>query len=194
MPYIPTEKVESSNIEAIGYHRQTQTLRIAFKSREGPSRVYDYPMVLEQEYKRLMEAESKGKFFASRIKPMYAHRTPRPEELQPPTEPCCNHPDRDTCDESCFPCDEWCCPQDEKVEDVTPQERTDLIDTVCRCCDVAIRAPPEDACDLCAACYRSKGGDTNEPCMIDHCPHGADGTTCEEGCPCGCHQPDPESN
>jgi hypothetical protein len=80
MPYIPTEPVESSNIDAIGYDHRTQTLRIIFHG----GRAYDYPMVLEREYRLLMEAESKGRFFNGRIKPMYAHRTPRPEELQPP--------------------------------------------------------------------------------------------------------------
>jgi hypothetical protein len=263
MPYIPTEPVESSNIEAIGYHRQTQTLRIIFQG----GRAYDYPMVLEQEYKKLMESESKGKFFNSRIKPMYAHRTPRPEELK---EPCCVHPERDTCDESCFPCDEWCCPgppdaqptalqlldrarallfehlnekapvaelegvlnvlrarleeiaemataptpikdacsehpdecpdscpgEDEEIEGEPTEDRDDLIDmslrliSVCRCCAVPLKLPPEDAVDLCLACFRSKGGDTDEPCTFDHpdCPHGADDRTCGEGCLClPCH-------
>ncbi len=104
MPYIPTEAVDSSNIEAIGYHRQTQTLRIIFHG----GRAYDYPMVPEQEYQRMVEAGSKGKFLNTRIKPMYAYRTPRPEELQ---EPCCEHSGPDpTCTDECFPCNEWCCP------------------------------------------------------------------------------------
>ncbi len=81
--YIPVEPVESSNLAAVGYHRQTQTLRIAFKGRDGAQRVYDYPMVPESEYRKLLEAESLGKFFNTRIKPMYSYRTPRPEELEP---------------------------------------------------------------------------------------------------------------
>lgn len=107
MSYIPTESVESSNLVAIGYHRQTQTLRIIFQ--EG--RAYDYPLVPESEFKGLMEAESKGKFFNSRIKPMYGHRTVRPEQLEPPPEPCCDHPDKSCSDEECGECDPGCCPQ-----------------------------------------------------------------------------------
>ena len=104
MPYIPTEPVESSNIERIGYHRQSQTLRIIFQG----GRAYDYPMVPETEFKKMMEAESKGKFLNTRIKPMYSYRTPRPEELQPPAEKCCDHPTKD-CDDECGYCDPTCC-------------------------------------------------------------------------------------
>lgn len=102
--YIPLEEVESSNLVAIGYHRQTSTLRIMFKG----NRAYDYPMVPEREYKALMAAESKGKFFNARIKPMYGHRTVREEAL---VKPCCEHPGPDpTCTDECYPCTEWCCP------------------------------------------------------------------------------------
>lgn len=104
MPYIPTEPVESSNIERIGYHRQSQTLRVIFHG----GRAYDYPMVPETEFKKMMEAESKGKFLNMRIKSMYSHRTPRPEELQPPAETCCDHPTKD-CDDACGDCDPECC-------------------------------------------------------------------------------------
>ncbi len=103
MPYIPLEEVESSNIVAIGYHRQSQTLRMRFQG----DRYYDYPMVLESEYEALMAAESKGTFFNSRIKPMYGHRSVREEAL---LEPCCEHQGSDTCSPECFPCKEWCCP------------------------------------------------------------------------------------
>lgn len=108
MTYIPTEKVESTNIEEIGYHRATSTLRIIFQG----NRAYDYPMVPEPEFKKLMAAESKGKFFNSRIKPMYAHATVRPEQLQPPKEACCVHPGKPCNDEDCGRCDPGCCPQD----------------------------------------------------------------------------------
>lgn len=82
MPYIPTEPVESSNLERVGYDRKTSTLRIVFHG----NRTYDYPMVPEREFQKLLEAESLGRFFNTRIKPMYAHRTPRPEELEAPPE------------------------------------------------------------------------------------------------------------
>ena len=103
MPYIATEEVESSNIERIGYHRTKQILRIIFQG----GRAYDYPLVTERDFDELMAAESKGSFFNRRIKPLYPHRTPRDVEL---VEPCCDHPDSDTCTEECFPCNEWCCP------------------------------------------------------------------------------------
>ena len=86
MPYIPMTDVESSNIQAIGYDRKIQTLRVAFQDQSGIPRVYDYPLVPEIEYKRLMEAESKGKFFNSRVKPMYGFRSVRPDELIAPAE------------------------------------------------------------------------------------------------------------
>ncbi len=104
MPYIPTEEVESSNIERIGYHRKQQILRIIFQG----NRAYDYPMVTEREFRDLMAADSKGSFFNRRIKPMYGHRTPREIEL---VEPCCEHDEPNpTCTEECLPCNEWCCP------------------------------------------------------------------------------------
>jgi hypothetical protein len=199
MPYIPTEPVQSSNIEAIGYHRQTQTLRIAFKSREGPPRVYDYPMVPEREYQKLMEAESKGRFFNSRIKPMYAHRTPRPEELQPPDaellvggDVSIEQPEAGDIKDACSDHPDECPHEDEELvgHEGTEEDRDDLIDGVCRCCGVPLKITPEDAVDLCLACYRGKGGDTDELCTFDHpdCPHGADGRDCEEGCSCvPCH-------
>ena len=119
MPYIPTEPVESSNIEAVGYDRKTSTLRIIFQG----NRAYDYPMFPEQEFKKLLEAESKGKFFNTRIKPMYAHRTPRPEELEPPA-PCCIHSKEDdwTCTEACFRCYPGCGPSPEESANAQEEE------------------------------------------------------------------------
>lgn len=110
MTYIPTEPVESSNILQIGYDRRTQTLRLIFHSRqEGEAkRAYDYPMVPEREYEAMMKAESKGRFLNMRIKPMYAARSCRPEEL---IAPCCEHSGPNpTCNDECWPCNEWCCP------------------------------------------------------------------------------------
>lgn len=104
MPYVSTEKVESSNIERIGYHRKQSILRIVFKG----GRAYDYPLVTERDYRALMAAESKGSFFNRRIKPMYGHRNPREVEL---VEPCCEHEGSDTCTTECLPCNEYCCPE-----------------------------------------------------------------------------------
>ncbi len=109
MPYIPTEPVDSSNIQAIGYDRKHQggTVRIIFKK----DRVYDYPDFSEREWDKFRSAESLGKYFRTYIRTMYAHRTiSREEELTPP---CCDHADNPTCSAECHPgkqCQPWCCP------------------------------------------------------------------------------------
>lgn len=109
MPYIPTEPVESSNIQAIGYDRKHQggTLRIIFKE----NRVYDYPEFPERDWQKFEAAESLGKHFLKYIRPMYGHRTiTREQELTPP---CCDHADTPTCSAACHPgkqCQPWCCP------------------------------------------------------------------------------------
>lgn len=154
--YIPLEEVESSNLVSIGYHRQTQTLRIRFQG----DRYYDYPMVTEREYEALMKAESKGRFFNTRIKPMYGHRMVREETL---VKPCCDHPERDTCSEECYPCSEWCCPGPvaAKVADAvklgleTGQRLTKVISHIAE--------------------YTGSDG----------------GTTCDESCECACHEVSP---
>lgn len=162
MPYIPTEPVESSNLERVGYDRKTSTLRIVF----GGNRTYDYPMVPESEYKKLLAAESLGKFFNTRIKPMYAYRTPRPEELEPPKEdevsdvpPVLPRTPTGEIDYAAIP-------------DATHlfKQRNDLLGVPCRCCGLPLLVPPEDACDLCVACYAGKGGDTDLKCTV-HCDH-----------------------
>ena len=107
MPYIPTEPVESSNLQAIGYDRKHQggTLRIIFKE----NRVYDYPEFPEREWDKFRNAESLGKHFLKYIRTMYAHRTiTREAELTPP---CCSHDN--PCGDACHPgiqCQPWCCP------------------------------------------------------------------------------------
>ncbi len=158
MPYIPLEEVESSNLVAIGYHRQTQTLRIMFHG----ERAYDYPMVSEQEYKALMAAESKGKFFNTRIKPMYGHRTVRKEAL---VKPCCEHPEGNTCSEECFPCNEQCCPGPVVVKIAG-----------------AIRLGMGHGAGLMEAVRALSEG------RIEDCPHGEGGRTCDVSCECVCHE------
>ncbi len=109
MPYIHTEPVESSNLQAIGYDRKNQggTLRIIFKE----NRVYDYPAFPERDWKKFVAAESLGSYFAKYIRPMFGSRNiTRDEELTPP---CCTHDDRPTCSAECHPgksCQPWCCP------------------------------------------------------------------------------------
>ncbi len=157
MPYIPLEEVESSNIVSIGYHRQSQTLRIRFQG----DRYYDYPMVPEAEYKLMMAAESKGKFLNTRIKPLYGHRTVREEALR---EPCCEHPGPDpTCTKECFPCREWCC----------PGPGPDL--------SGAVRLGMQTGANLAEAVRSLVEG------RLDSCPHGDGDRDCEVSCECNCH-------
>ena len=59
------EHVVSSNIESIGY--ENSTLEIRFLS----GGTYQYFAVPQHVYDELMAAESKGKYFASRIKDHY---------------------------------------------------------------------------------------------------------------------------
>lgn len=198
MPYISTEPVESSNIERIGYHRHHQILRIIFHG----GRAYDYPMVTERDFDALMGAESKGKFFNSRIKSMYAHRTPRDVEL---VEPCCEHPEPNpTCTKECFPCNEWCCPgapssaspeeiaaaikdglafgaADHNAASPTTGSDEAAADSEKACLHPDREESSSGSVVVCAAC----GADLSQS---GDCHHGADGRDCETGCGCiPCH-------
>ncbi len=209
MPYIPTEEVESSNIERIGYHRKQQILRIIFHG----GRAYDYPMVTEREYNDLMAAESKGKFFNSRIKPMYAHRTPRDVEL---VVPCCEHPEPNpTCTKECFPCNDWCCPgapSEASPEAIAAAVKGGLAfgaadhsaappttgsDEATRDCPHGADGRDCDA-DLCVcACHQTSLDASHlfqivDDALVDGCHHGTNGRDCEEGCVCVCHQSNAE--
>lgn len=103
MSYIPLKPVESSMIKAIGYDRKKQTLRVMFSNGDA----YDYPTFSDRDWATLNEAASLGKHFSKYIRPMFGHRKVTEAQLK---EPCCDHPSRDTCDDSCGPCDEQCCP------------------------------------------------------------------------------------
>jgi hypothetical protein len=56
--------VESKMFSAVGYDSETQTLQVRFAN----GGTYAYLDVPETVYQELMAAESKGKFFAVRIK------------------------------------------------------------------------------------------------------------------------------
>jgi len=56
--------VISSDIHAIGYNEDLKTLRIKFRS----GRIYEYFGVPMEDYKNLMNAQSKGKYFHRFIK------------------------------------------------------------------------------------------------------------------------------
>jgi hypothetical protein len=60
----------SSNIEAIGYDSDSNTLRIRFLN----GTVYDYFGVSAELHQALMKAGSKGSFLNSRIKDKYRYK------------------------------------------------------------------------------------------------------------------------
>lgn len=57
----------SSNIAAIGYDKETQTLRVQFRTHG----VFDYKEVPEDRWESLKAAESHGKYFHAEIKRYY---------------------------------------------------------------------------------------------------------------------------
>lgn len=62
--------VQSSNIMAIGYDYATEELEIEFKS-GGVYRYLDVPWNVNDEF---VASDSKGKFFAQKIKPKFEYR------------------------------------------------------------------------------------------------------------------------
>jgi hypothetical protein len=60
--------VTSTNIHAIGYNPDSQTLEIEFNS----GAVYDYSDVPQSEYDGFIGADSKGKYFHANIKNRYS--------------------------------------------------------------------------------------------------------------------------
>lgn len=59
--------VDSSNIEAVGYDPETLELHVQFRN----GRTYVYYSVEDWTYQELLNAESKGTFLNTRIKPNY---------------------------------------------------------------------------------------------------------------------------
>lgn len=65
MPTIPTSKVESSNIAAIGYDADSKTLQVDFKT----GKRYQYQNVPPETFAEFQAADSVGKYFAANIRP-----------------------------------------------------------------------------------------------------------------------------
>ena len=61
------DPVKSSNIEAIGYNKATESLVIRFRNKSE----YLYPKVPKATYDSIMASESKGSFFHTEIKQKY---------------------------------------------------------------------------------------------------------------------------
>ena len=62
-------KVESSNIERVGF--KEGVLRVEFKAKNGSGMTYDYVKVPVDAYNDLLLSNSKGRFFAAHIKRFY---------------------------------------------------------------------------------------------------------------------------
>lgn len=67
---IEKEYVSSSNIEAVGYDDDTQTLRVWFLN----GSVYDYAGVSRMEYEGLRDAPSVGSYLHQNIKGQYPYQ------------------------------------------------------------------------------------------------------------------------
>ena len=57
-------EVRSSDIRSVGYDKKMKTLEVEFKNKS----IYQYSEVPEEVYVELMEARSKGSYFAKAIK------------------------------------------------------------------------------------------------------------------------------
>lgn len=66
---ITMDSVESSQIEAIGYDAESQTLAIQFKGKAGPGSVYHYSNFTTEDFAALKNSESIGSHFYKNIKP-----------------------------------------------------------------------------------------------------------------------------
>lgn len=64
------QRVSSSNLESVGYDSNDEILEIKFHS----GGIYQYLNVPFEKYKSLMNASSKGSYFASFIKDRYRYR------------------------------------------------------------------------------------------------------------------------
>lgn len=68
-PQIAMIEVESSQLQAIGHHPETEMLAIQFKGKAGtPGSVYHYRNFTKDDYLAFMTAESKGSHFKKFIK------------------------------------------------------------------------------------------------------------------------------
>lgn len=66
---IELQPVDSSQIEAIGYDADTETLAVRFNGKGRPGSLYHYRGVSLTEWHALQDAPSKGSYFIRNIKP-----------------------------------------------------------------------------------------------------------------------------
>jgi len=61
--------VESSNIDSVGYDRESRELRVRFKN----GGLYSYEGVPEETHQELIEADSVGEYLHQNVKGTYPH-------------------------------------------------------------------------------------------------------------------------
>lgn len=71
---IPLHEVKSSQIHAIGYSAETETLAVQFFNKGKPGAVYEYAKVSPVVYKAFDASDSKGKYFGVWIKGKYEYK------------------------------------------------------------------------------------------------------------------------
>jgi len=70
MQHIEMHEVESSNIAAVGYDSETETLQIRFHS----GKTYQFYGVPDNLFEGLLTAESVGKYFAANVRGQYEYK------------------------------------------------------------------------------------------------------------------------
>jgi chitinase len=70
-------QVESSQVACIGHDPATNTLAVQFK--HGAGHIYHFQEVSAETHAQFMAADSKGKFFKERIKPLSFKKYPAPQ-------------------------------------------------------------------------------------------------------------------
>ncbi len=78
-PKIFMSNIESSNIRALGYDKNTLTLRVQFKA---STMCYDYKGVSRELFLDMMKNDSKGKFFWARIKNKFEYEKVEPQDIK----------------------------------------------------------------------------------------------------------------
>lgn len=71
------KSVKSSHIHSVGYDPQNRMLLVRFKDGTG----YRYQNVEPETHADFMKSESKGRFFASRIRGIYPHAKAGPDDM-----------------------------------------------------------------------------------------------------------------
>lgn len=70
-PFIALSDVDSNLIHGVGYDKETATLAVTFKRKDGaPTAIYHYPDISPVMHAEFIGAQSLGKFHGEHIKPL----------------------------------------------------------------------------------------------------------------------------